>query len=59
MVFIGGSWHYAVATQRRTHCFGVGWITLGGYPRIAYLPKGQQWRAAQLKPGDRLRFRMS
>jgi allophanate hydrolase subunit 2 len=33
--------------------------TLGGYPRIAYLPKDQQWRAAQLKPGDRLRFRMS
>jgi KipI family sensor histidine kinase inhibitor len=33
--------------------------TLGGYPRIAYLPKDQQWRAAQMKPGDRLRFRMS
>jgi len=33
--------------------------TLGGYPRIAYFPKDQQWRAAQLKPGDRLRFRMS
>ena len=33
--------------------------TLGGYPRIAYLPKNQQWRAAQLKAGDRLRFRMS
>lgn len=33
--------------------------TLGGYPRIAYLPKDQQWRAAQLKAGDRLRFRMS
>lgn len=33
--------------------------TLGGYPRIAYLPKDQQWRAAQLKAGDRLRFRLS
>ena len=33
--------------------------TLGGYPRIAYLSKDQQWRMAQLKPGDRLRFRMS
>ena len=32
--------------------------TLGGYPRIAYLPKDQQWRAAQLKTGDQLRFRM-
>jgi len=32
--------------------------TLGGYPRIAYLPKDQQWRAAQLKTGDRLRFWM-
>ena len=32
--------------------------TLGGYPRIAYLPKDQQWRAAQFKAGDRLRFRM-
>ena len=25
MVFSCGSWHYAAATQRRTHCFGVGW----------------------------------
>ncbi len=33
--------------------------TLGGYPRIAYLPKDQQWRMAQFKAGDRLRFRMS
>lgn len=33
--------------------------TLGGYPRIAYLPKDQQWRAAQFINGDRLRFRMS
>ena len=33
--------------------------TLGGYPRIAYLPKDQQWRAAQFITGDRLRFRMT
>ena len=33
--------------------------TLGGYPRIAYLPKDQQWRAAQFKTGDQLRFRMN
>ena len=33
--------------------------TLGGYPRIAYLSKDQQWRAGQFKAGDRLRFRMS
>lgn len=25
MVFSCGSWHYAAATQRRTHCFWVGW----------------------------------
>ena len=25
MVFSFGSWHHAVATQRRTHFFGVGW----------------------------------
>ena len=27
MVFSCGSWHYAAATQRRTHCFGVGWTS--------------------------------
>ena len=30
--------------------------TIGGYPRIAYIPKNQQWRLAQLRPGDRLRL---
>ena len=33
--------------------------TLGGYPRIAYLPRDQQWRSAQFITGDLLRFRMS
>ena len=30
--------------------------TIGGYPRIAYVPLDQQWRLAQLRPGDRLRL---
>lgn len=30
--------------------------TIGGYPRIAYVPQDQQWRLAQLRPGDRVRL---
>ena len=30
--------------------------TIGGYPRIAYVPQDQQWRLAQLHPGDRVRL---
>ncbi len=30
--------------------------TIGGYLRIAYVPQDQQWRLAQLRPGDRLRL---
>ena len=30
--------------------------TIGGYPRIAYVPLDQQWRLAQLRPGDSLRL---
>ena len=30
--------------------------TIGGYPRIAYIPRNQQWRLAQLRPGDRVRL---
>ena len=30
--------------------------TIGGYPRLAYVPQDQQWRLAQLRPGDRLRL---
>ena len=30
--------------------------TIGGYPRIAYVPQDQQWRLAQLRPSDRVRL---
>ncbi len=30
--------------------------TIGGYPRIAYVPQDQQWRLAQLHPGDQVRL---
>ena len=30
--------------------------TIGGYPRIAYVPQDQQWRLAQLCTGDRVRL---
>ena len=30
--------------------------TIGGYPRIAILPKKELWKAAQLRPGDTLEF---
>ncbi len=30
--------------------------TIGGYPRFAYVPQDQQWRLAQLRPGDRVRL---